>query len=458
MSDDAGQEGPLTLRRVVLGSGALLLAFLFWKQHRPRTPDPPSPDAPLPTRLEPDRISDTEAARDAEPVGAAYKREIERPKPVQSVAPGAAPAEEPPGPPSGLPASRRRDEKRTLPEVFRMPGQAPLSESPARPAPSPSPSPARGLVPFGRMLRCELIDSLDSLTARSSPIVGLVTDDLDWNGAVIVPAGTEVFSYARPQAVLDAAGAGRLVDDGEWTLVLPSPDPSQNGRELVLRGRALDRAEGAAGAWLASDGRDGLSGMSVSTLDKEEIRLFAAAAIGGMAQGVAAVSQRQEPASGVAGALGATQIAPTLGNAAIGAAGAGTGALMNEVAARIRDEVSRRGSYVRVPAGKLFYLFIEQSIDPARARIGARLPAPSAASQGGRPLPCLPSLWSWPAAPRRPRLPGQRPSPRGRPPEGCRTGSRSLPPTGSCSWTGGCASCARVIRRACPTRPPRCGS
>jgi hypothetical protein len=93
-----------------------------------------------------------------------------------------------------------------------------------------------------------------------------------------------------------------------------------------------------------------------------------------MAQGLAAVSERQEPASGVAGALGATQIAPTLGNAAIAAAGAGTTALMNELASRIRDEVSKRGVYVRVPAGKLFYLFVEQSIDPSRARMGARLP------------------------------------------------------------------------------------
>jgi len=45
------------------------------------------------------------------------------------------------------------------------------------------------------------------------------------------------------------------------------------------------------------------------------------------------------------------------------------------VAARIRDEIAKRGVYVRVPAGKTFYLFVEQTIDPRSAEIGLRLPA-----------------------------------------------------------------------------------
>jgi hypothetical protein len=48
---------------------------------------------------------------------------------------------------------------------------------------------------------------------------------------------------------------------------------------------------------------------------------------------------------------------------------------MNQVAGRIREEISKRGVYVRVPAGKEFYLFVEQTIDPRAAAIGLRLPA-----------------------------------------------------------------------------------
>jgi hypothetical protein len=50
---------------------------------------------------------------------------------------------------------------------------------------------------------------------------------------------------------------------------------------------------------------------------------------------------------------------------------------MNAVSSRIRGEISKRGVYVRVPAGKEFYLFVEQTIDPRAAEVGLRLPAAS---------------------------------------------------------------------------------
>ncbi|MFZ1054788.1 MAG: TrbI/VirB10 family protein, partial [Opitutaceae bacterium] len=242
-------------------------------------------------------------------------------------------------------------------------------------------SPAAAFAPFGRLLKCQLIATLDSVTARSEPIVALVTQDLDWNGDVIIPAGTEVFSYAKPEPVIDASGVGRLVDEGEWTLVLPEEGARANGRELVLKARALDRREtvvgdrGQARSWGLDDGTDGLVGYTLSSLDDREIKLFAAAAISGMAQGIAAVAERQQPAAGVSGVLGATQIAPTIGNAAASSLGSATTEVMNQIVSRIREEISRRGVYVRVPAGKEFYLFVEQTIDPGAAAVGLKLPA-----------------------------------------------------------------------------------
>jgi hypothetical protein len=86
------------------------------------------------------------------------------------------------------------------------------------------------------------------------------------------------------------------------------------------------------------------------------------------------VAERQEPASGVPGLLGATQIAPTIGNALAGSLGTGAADVMNQMAARIHEEISKRGVYVRVPAGKQFYIFVEQTIDPRAAAVGLRLP------------------------------------------------------------------------------------
>lgn len=389
MSDGPGLQSRLSLRACLLVAGALALALALWAgRAHPGTIRSDETKAAFPTRLPPEQISRKEADREAEPVSSGYRREIERPRPVQSLV--EPPASREPSPSDQLPggpASRRRDEKRTLPEIFRMPpdtGQVPEQASAASPRSEPHGGPAAGIgvfAPFGRLIRCQLVETLDSVTARSEPIVALVTQDLAWNGEVVIPAGTEAFSYANPQPAMDADGVGRLVDTGEWTLVLPGGAESENGRELVLKARALDRREsrlsphGEPLSWGTGDGADGLVGATLSTLDDREIKLFAAAAISGMAQAMGAIVQRQEPAPGISGVLGATQIAPTLGNAVAGSLGTGATEVMNQFASRIREEISKRGLYVRVPAGKEFYLFVEQTIDPREAAIGLRLPS-----------------------------------------------------------------------------------
>jgi hypothetical protein len=387
--NESGQKMTLRLWLLIAGAAVLVAAALTLRSRG--TPAPARSEqaaAPLPTRLAPEHMSQAEAEREAQSVSGAYRRDVERPKPVQNVvASGLAKDDSPADQVPGGPTNRRRDEKKTLPEIFRMPPDvSSLAREVVPPARRDSPKGATpppiadDFAPFGRLVKCQLVDTLDSVTARSEPIVGIVTQDLDWNGNVIVPAGTEVFSYAKPEAIIDAAGVGRLVDTGEWTLVLPDRTSEANGRELILKARAVDRREiltnenGDARSWAIDDGADGLVGYTLSTLDNEEIRLFAAAAISGMAQGITAVSERQEPAPGVAGALGATQVAPTVANALAGSLGTGAADAISEVASRIRQEISRRGVYVRIPAGKQFYLFVEQTIDPRAAEIGLRLP------------------------------------------------------------------------------------
>jgi hypothetical protein len=391
-ASDTPRRSRGSLRLQILLAGAVVLAVAAWAR-KDRGAEAPVEggrnDSKLPTRLPPDEPSASDAEREAPAVAGGYQREIVRPKPVQNPAESVAPKDDSAiDPPPGGPASRRRDEKKTLPEIFRMP------PDPAQPAPQAEQRPAaqapeRGatlqiadeFAPFGRLVKCQLVDTLDSVTARSEPIVGMVTRELDWNGQVIIPSGTEVFGYAKPDAVLDAAGVGRLVDTGEWTLVLPGGPDGDNGRELILKARAVDRREvvvtdtGLVRSWGLDDGADGLVGYTLSTLDNQEIRLFAAAAMSGLAQGVSAVAERQEPAPGVAGILGATQVAPTIGNALAGSLGTGAADAMNQVAGRIREEIAKRGVYVRVPAGKEFYLFVEQTIDPRAAEVGLRLPA-----------------------------------------------------------------------------------
>jgi hypothetical protein len=385
------RSGQVSLRAVLLLAGAATLVVTTWRWSSRPAPTPiESRAAAFPTRLAPEEISPAEALREATPSSGGYRREVERPKPVQDVADTSSREMPSPEQAPGGPSNRRRDEKKTLPEVFRMPAD-PLQQAPPAALPlsrepkagAKAPATGRPFAPFGRLVKCQLVDTVDSITARSEPIVALVTQDLDWNGDVIIPAGTEAFSYAKPEPVLDASGIGRLVDEGEWTLVLPAAAEGENGRELVLRARALDRREvapsvrGTPLSWEIGDGEDGLVGTTFSTQDDRELRLFAAAALSGMAQAATAVVERQQAAPGLSGVLGATQVAPTLGNAVVGSVGNGATELMNQVAGRIRDEISKRGVYVRVPAGKEFYLFVEQTIDPGTASVGLRLPPAS---------------------------------------------------------------------------------
>jgi hypothetical protein len=381
----------ISLRASLLlaGAAALVGAAWLWRDSGVAAPPPPAAPARLPTRLKPEAASQADAQKEAPSVAAEYRREVVRPRPVQGAAAEAAASQEAaPAPASGSPAARRRDEKKSLPELFRMPpdsSRAAPAEPPAAPKPA-SPALSADFAPFGRLVKCQLVDALDSATSRTEPIVALVTQDLDWNGSVIIPAGTEAFGYAKPEPVIDTGGVGRLVDSGEWTLVLPAQGGRANGRELILRARAVDRREsvlnerGEVRSWGPDDGADGLVGYTLSTVDRGEIKLFAAAALGGFAQGVAAVAERQQPAPGVSGVLGATQIAPTLGNAVASSLSGGAVDVANELTSRIRQEISKRGVYVRVPAGKPFYLFVEQSIDPKAAGVGLRLPRERAPS------------------------------------------------------------------------------
>jgi hypothetical protein len=229
-------------------------------------------------------------------------------------------------------------------------------------------------APFGRLVKCKLVNTLDSLVPQNVPVIALVTEDVVWNGKVIVPAGTEVFAYVKSEPKMDAAGIGRLFDNGEWRLVLPRQPGRVNGLEWKVRGRALDRRElvvepdGRVRSWGLDDLAPGLIGHTISTLNYEEVKLFTAAFFSEAASALGETLQERE---GVAGSQnGATQPKATPVNALYGGMGAGISGVMSNAAERILEEIQKRGYYVRVPSGKEFYLFVEETLHPSEARVG----------------------------------------------------------------------------------------
>lgn len=258
----------------------------------------------------------------------------------------------------------------SLPKVFERTGlrfEPPASPpAPATTAPGPKPelppvpsvlpltlfaahspeteSPQFADAPFGRLIPCETVVTLES-NRLETPVIGLVTEDVWHNGRLLIPAGAEVHGRAS----LDRARE-RLAVQGRWVIVWRSPD-RENGRELAVDGIALDREFTVDGQWGPHDGSAGLRGEILRTDDWREIKLFAATFLS------TATSALQDTRA-TAGLLGETAVpAATARNATL----AGTSAILREYAQQLREAVANDGFYVRVPAGAPFYLYVTQT-------------------------------------------------------------------------------------------------
>ena len=220
-------------------------------------------------------------------------------------------------------------------------------------APPPPCKPAR-FLPYGYPIKCELVFTIDS-TMDETPLVGLVVSPVYNNGHLIIPAGAELHGTARPQPSHD-----RLYASSEWVLIFPREGSKPNGRQLKVRGVALDRMQPDDNGmtWGITDGAFGLLGEVIHTKSNEEIYQFAATAL-----------------EAATGALQSTHETANWGqttdkNPRNGLL-QGVGADLNLIVKKIRAEIEQNGDFIRVPAGKQFYFYPQQIIDPDLADISS---------------------------------------------------------------------------------------
>ena len=206
-------------------------------------------------------------------------------------------------------------------------------------------------LPYGRMLRCELVNTVDS-TNIDTPIIGLVTEDAWIHGRLIIPAGTEVHGLAQKLAVRERIGSDR-----RWFLVF------QDGRELPVSGTVLDYAPDPKkpDAWKESDGSAGLRGYLVKSDKYTEAKAILSSMI---SAGAGAFPQTTTLLSPLGGA---TQInSGGIENAFSAGLQAG-GEIYSK---RLLEQLDKNPYFVRVPAGSTFYLYVTQTIDLGRASVG----------------------------------------------------------------------------------------
>lgn len=229
-----------------------------------------------------------------------------------------------------------------------------------------TPAPER-FIPFGTLLKCKLVNTLDSANLET-PVIALLLEDVWQNGKKVIPANTLVHGTARKGRMRD-----RVTASGAWRFVW------QDGRELVFSGVALDREyDQDIDGYGITDGSGGIKGRVMATDDLQELKMLASAALSGFARGT---QDRQQSALG-------TTITGSVSNGVR----EGVGDVFDLYAKRTLKDIEENGYFVRVAAGKEFYVYVLESVDPQKASIaGVKSRMTAAAPESDAVQPQLPN-------------------------------------------------------------------
>jgi hypothetical protein len=228
------------------------------------------------------------------------------------------------------------------------------------------PAPER-FIPFGTLLKCKLVNTIDSANLET-PVIALLLEDVWQNGKKVIPANTLVHGTAHAGRMRD-----RVTASGAWHFVW------QDGREMVFNGIALDREyEQDIDGYGITDGSGGIKGRLMATDDLQELKMLASAALSGFARGTQDRTQN---------ALGTT----ITGSVSSGVR-EGVGEVFDLYAKRTLKDIEENGYFVRVAAGKEFYVYVLESVDPQKASLaGVKLRTAAAAPESGAVQPPLPN-------------------------------------------------------------------
>jgi Bacterial conjugation TrbI-like protein len=247
---------------------------------------------------------------------------------------------------------------RTAPPMEAAPKLASLTVISAEPQPDPPEpdGPSGAYAPAFRLVQCQLVNTVDSSDLQT-PIIGLVTDDLWWNGKKIIPANSEVHTQAAVDTVRE-----RIASRGDITFILNEPD--REGRELVVSGTVLDmERDDAIDSYGISDGSAGLRGEVIKTRKYDEIKFWAASVLSAFSGSAGNVFGNRVYTNNNSLGLSALQ------NGVVTPLSAGTQTALDRYAETVLNSIERDGFFIRVPAAKRFYVYVTESIDLARAKV-----------------------------------------------------------------------------------------
>lgn len=194
-------------------------------------------------------------------------------------------------------------------------------------------------APRGTLIKAALVITLES-NVTGTPVLAMVTEDVYFQGNLIVPAGTQVQG--------ESAGGSRIRDRmdvrGSFTFVWA------DGSEYSISGIALDHQPLEDGTFAITDGSPGIRGRVLKTDDYAELKLLIAEAVKGLA------TNNQSQFQSIYGLVPEN----TNRNAALGGGASGASAYANLLAKKLEKDIE----YVQVPAGTSFYIYTLDVFEP----------------------------------------------------------------------------------------------
>ena len=232
------------------------------------------------------------------------------------------------------------------------------------PSPTPTPEPQRQpktWLPPGTLIPCALVNTVES-SHINSPVIAEVTSDVYQNGNLIIPWGSIVTCFAASGAVRD-----RIEVAGTWLLTYA------DGKHLRVHGIALDRESDPAHQQFGiEDGSAGLQGELIESDHWANAKAFIALLMTAAVQTTTAAASSALSREG--GGVGLPDTTPVL--------------------AKYLDQLlngeTGDGRFVRVRSSKEFYVFVTDTVFPAKRVVSGDEPAPDASA--GAPVETDPAL------------------------------------------------------------------
>jgi hypothetical protein len=232
---------------------------------------------------------------------------------------------------------------------------------------------SKRFAPYGRYVRCRLAFSIDS-SSLGSPITAVTEEDVVHNGLVVIPKGTELSGESNALHLRD-----RITGEKNWVFVWRNPNSPDNGKELRVKGRALtcDILPAQPGDRITrygpADGSLGIRGRVIETGEFQELKKDLLTLINGASSGFYEILAAQNTDDSNSLESGDDESRVSEDQQYRGAAAGGLQALTQKKLLDIEAEIKENGRFVRVTGGTQFYLFVDQTIDMAEAKIGGTI-------------------------------------------------------------------------------------